>query len=141
MPMLQRGVAALAGKMPKVICPKTHAIIDYVTIAGFFLMGAMFWKRNKRAAVGSMVCGAAEASTALMTDFPGGIAKLISYPTHLKVDMGLAATCSALPNLMGFDSESEAKYFRLMGLNITGVAAMSDPQLQARTRATLRRTA
>lgn len=141
MPMLQRGVATLSGKMPKVISPKTHAIIDYVTIGNFFLLGAMLWKRNKVAAIGSIVCGAAEAGTALMTDFPGGVAKLISYPTHLKIDMGLAATCSALPNFMGFERESEAKYFRLLGLSITAVAAMSDPQIEERARATLRRTA
>jgi hypothetical protein len=31
-----------------------------------------------------------------------------------------------MPNFMGFDDEPEAKFFRIMGLNITTVAALTD---------------
>jgi hypothetical protein len=126
MPVLQKGVAALANRMPKVISPKAHAIIDYATIGTWFTLGAWMWGRNKRAAISALVCGGAELATTLMTDFPGGVTDTISFPTHGKIDMGLAATASALPNFMAFDDEDEAKWFRIMGLNITAVGAMTD---------------
>ena len=127
MPLLQKGVAAAANKMPKVISPKVHAIADFATVAGWGVMAGLFWKRNKRAAISAMICGAAELATSLITDYPGGVADVISLPTHLKIDMGLGATATALPNFMGFDGEAEAKWFRIQGLNITGVTAMTQP--------------
>src|ERR1041385_3100158 len=126
MPVLQKGVAALANRMPKVISPKAHAIIDYATIGTWFTLGAWMWGRNKRAAISALVCGGAELATTLMTDFPGGVTDTISFPTHGKIDMGLAATASALPNFMAFDDEDEAKWLRIMGLNIAAVGAMTD---------------
>lgn len=127
MPMLQKGVAAVANRMPKVISPKAHAIADYATIAMWGMMAGMFWNRSKRAGISAMICGAAELATSLITDYPGGVADVISLATHLKIDMGLAATASALPNFMGFDDEAEAKWFRIQALNITGVTAMTQP--------------
>jgi hypothetical protein len=126
MPILQKGVAALADRMPKVISPTAHAIIDYATIGAWFALGAWMLGRNKRAGISAMICGGAELANTLMTDFPGGVADVISFPTHGKIDMGLAATASALPNFIGFDNEDEAKWFRIMGLNITAVGAMTD---------------
>jgi hypothetical protein len=126
MPIMQKGVAVMSDRMPKVISPKSHAIADYITLGGLVLMGALFWKKNKRAAVAALTCATAEAANTLLTDFPGGAAKLISFQTHGKIDMGLAATCSAMPSFMGFDDEPEAKFFRVMGLNITTVTALTD---------------
>jgi hypothetical protein len=143
MPIVQKGVAAFSDRMPKVISPQAHAIADYITLGGFILMTTLFWKRNKRAAIASLICAGSEAVNTMLTDFPGGVAKVISFPTHGKVDMGLAATASALPNFMGFADEPEAKYFRVMGLNITTVGAMTDFEepRSSRGRERLRRSA
>ncbi len=127
MPLLQRGVAAATNRMPNVISPAAHAIIDYITVGTFFLMGAAFWRRNKRAALGSLMCGSAELGTALMTDFPGGLAKVIDLPTHLRIDMGLAAMAATLPDLMGFKNEPESKWLRVTGLGITVNAGLTNP--------------
>jgi hypothetical protein len=126
MPLMQKGVAAAAGRMPKVISPKLHAIIDYVVAGSFFLMGALFWKRNKSAALSSFICGGAVTATSLITDYPGGVAKLISFPLHGKIDMGLAGVCYAMPDLMGFDDDREKWFFRVQALNETTVVAMTD---------------
>ncbi|HET9695334.1 MAG TPA: hypothetical protein VFP40_00625 [Terriglobales bacterium] len=126
MPIVQKGVAAFSDRMPKVISPKQHAIADYITLGGLALMGALFWKRHKRAAIGAIICAGAEATNTMLTDFPGGVAKVISFRTHGKIDMGLAAICSAIPNFFGFDEDAEAKFFRVMGLNITAVGALTD---------------
>jgi hypothetical protein len=126
MPIMQQGVAAMSGRMPKILSPKQHAIADYIALGGLLLMTAALWKRHKRAAIGSLVCAGAEATNTLLTDSPGGVAKVIGFHTHGKIDMGLAAICSAIPNFFGFEDDAEAKYFRMMGLNITAVAALTD---------------
>jgi hypothetical protein len=127
MPLLQRGVAVATNRMPNVISPTAHAIIDYISVGTFFVMAAAFWRRNKRAALGSLVCGSAELGTVLITDFPGGVAKVIDLPTHLRIDMGLAAMAATLPDLMGFKDEPESKWMRVMGIGITANAGLTNP--------------
>ncbi len=126
MPVLQKGVAALASKMPKVVSPKAHAIADYATVGTFALLAGLFWGRHKRAAIAAIICAGSELTTTLLTDFPGGVAGAISLPIHVKIDFGVAAAASSLPTFMGFDGDSEAKWFRILGLNITAIAAMTD---------------
>lgn len=128
MPLAQRGLAAATGRLPNVISPTTHAIIDYVSIGTFMFMAASFWRRNKRAALSALISGGAQLTTVLLTDFPGGVAKVIDMPTHLRIDMGLAATTSTLPDLMNFKHEPESKWFRIMGLNITANAGLTSPE-------------
>ena len=142
MPLMQRGVAALMGRMPKVMSPKAHAIADWATIGMWGVVAGMAWGRNKRAAISAIICGAAEMGTVLVTDMPlGGVKELISFPTHGKIDMGLAATASAMPNLMGFDDEPDAKWFRILGLNVTAVTALTDFSQVRRTDRQRRRRA
>ncbi|HLH09542.1 MAG TPA: hypothetical protein VKW78_20050 [Terriglobales bacterium] len=128
MALMQRGVAAATDHLPNVISPTAHAILDYITVGGFFALAIAFWRRNKRAAIGSLVCGSAELATALITDFPGGVAKVIDLPTHLRIDMGLAATAATLPDTMGFRDDPEAKWMRIMGINITANAGLTNPE-------------
>ncbi len=126
MPILQKGAAMVADKLPKVISPKTHAIIDFANAGSFFIMGALFMRRSKKAGLASMICGAATVANVLMTDMPGGIGPN-SMSTHLRIDTGLAATCAALPNLMKFDDESAPKWFmRGEGIGMTVVGGMTN---------------
>ena len=90
------------------------------------VLAGLYLGRNRRAAIAAMICGGAELTTVLLTDFPGGVADVISLPAHLRIDYILAATASALPSIMGFDEKAEAKWFRILGLKITAVAAMTE---------------
>ncbi len=134
MPVLQKGVAAIVNRMPKVIGPKGHAIADYATVGTFFLLGGLFWRRHRRAAVSAFICGGSELANTLLTSSPGGVTGLISFPTHGKIDMGLAATCAALPDFMAFADDSEAKWFRIMALNLTTVNGLTDFGGRGRTK-------
>jgi hypothetical protein len=127
-PIMQRGVAALSDRMPKLLSPRAHAIADYTTIGGLVLIGAMLWRRKKHAAIAAFTCAGAETANVLLTNFPGGLARTISFSTHGKIDMGLAATCSSMPDFMGFQDDPHAKFFRIMGLSITTIAALTDFQ-------------
>lgn len=124
--LMQKGVSLVADRMPKVISPKTHAIIDHLVSATFFTMGVFFWKRNKRAAVSSLVCGTASVVNTLITDYPGGVWKVMDFETHGKIDAGIAGLTTALPNLMYFSDEPEARFFHVQGIAETAVTALTD---------------
>jgi len=126
MALLETSIRTLTHRMPKVITPKAHAIIDYATAGSFFLMGALFWRRNKRAAVASMALGAAETATAMLTDYPGGISPAISFKTHGKIDAGMAGMIGLVPTLLVFGGKSEAAFFRGQALAMAAVTAMTD---------------
>ena len=51
MTLAKTATRMVSQKLPKVLDAKTHAIFDYATAGGFFLMAAMFWGRNNRAAI------------------------------------------------------------------------------------------
>ena len=126
MALMQKGVQALTDRMPKVISPKTHAIIDYATAGSFFLAGALLWKRNKRASLGAMLCGAMEAGTAMMTDYPGGVKPVLSFETHGRIDAGFAGFVATLPNNLMFRGEPEAMFFRGEGVAAAAVTGLTD---------------
>ena len=74
MAILQTSAKLVTKRLPKVISPTAHAVIDYISAATFFAVGALYFRRNKRAAISAIVCGAAETVTSLLTDYPGGVA-------------------------------------------------------------------
>jgi hypothetical protein len=90
MPVLN-SVAKLAMKpIPRMLSPWTHSIADYHVIGAFSASAGWFWKRSKRVALASLICGAAELAVSLLTDYPGGVKKLSSFRAHRDIDLGLA---------------------------------------------------
>src|ERR1700686_42460 len=67
----QKGIRMALSKMPKRVDPATHAFLDYAVAASFLIMGVVFWKRSKRAAIGSLLCGGAATANIMFTDYPG----------------------------------------------------------------------
>jgi hypothetical protein len=126
MPLLDQAAKFATKKLPKVVTPKAHAIIDYTIAASFFGMAAFFWRRNKRAAVSALVCGTAKTVTALCTDYPGGVVKEISYETHGTIDFGLSALVASLPDMLRFSDEPESRFFRMQGLALATVTGLTD---------------
>jgi hypothetical protein len=126
MSLAQTGMNMMSKRMPKAITPTFHAVIDYAVAATFFTAGALFWRRNKRAAISAFICGGATALSSMMTDYPGGVWREMSYQTHGKIDAGLVGATGAMPNLMGFDDEKEASFFKIQALAEATVTAMTD---------------
>ncbi len=126
MPVSQ--MIANAGKeyLPKVISPRSHAIIDYAVAGSFLLMGGLFFRKNKRASVGAFIIGGALVGQALCTDYPGGITNLISFQTHGKLDTGMAGMMAAMPDLLGFKDDPEAKHFRTQGVAEAIIVGLTD---------------
>jgi hypothetical protein len=126
MPILEKATMWATNKMPKLINPTVHAIIDYGTAASFFAMAALFWGRNKRAAISCLVCGGAETVTAMLTDYPGGVTDAISFETHGRIDFGMSGMISSMPNLMRFSDDKESTFFRMQGLAMAAVTGLTD---------------
>ena len=126
MPILHQAARWTTNRLPKVINPKAHAMIDYVTAASFFGMAALFWNRNKRAAVSSLICGAAETITAMLTDYPGGVTDAISFETHGSIDFGMSGLVASLPDMMRFSDGSESRFFRVQGIALAVVTGLTD---------------
>jgi hypothetical protein len=126
MPLLDRSALWAANKLPKVIGPKIHALLDYAAAASFFGMAALFWRRNQRAAVSCLFCGAAEALAASVTDYPGGVTRSVSFENHRSIDLGLSGLVASMPGIMRFAKEPEARFFRMQGLALAAVAGLTD---------------
>lgn len=125
MPFGTKVVEAVGNRLPKVISPKAHAIFDYVQLGAFTVMGFLFWKKNRRASVAAFCCAAAEATNVLLTDYPGGVAKVFSFETHGRVDSAMAGAIATLPNILGFSEKPQAKHFRIRGGVIAGVTVLT----------------
>jgi hypothetical protein len=140
--LLEQGTRMLSKHLPKVISPKTHAIIDYAVIAtGFLAVAGMAWNSHRKAAVVSLACGIAELTNIFLTDMPGGLFKAIDFPTHGRIDAGFSAVCTALPNLMDFTAEWPSSFFRAHGLAIAATTGMTDFEAQEHITPRYRRAA
>ena len=126
MPLLDQSAKFVTNRLPKVINPTAHAVIDYAMAVSFLAMGAFFWKRNKRAAISSMICGGAELVTSLFTDYPGGVVREISFETHGAIDFGLSGMVASMPDTLRFNDDRETTFFRLQGLAMATVTGLTD---------------
>ncbi len=126
MAVVDIGARAITNRLPKVISPRNHAITDYASVGAFAIMGLLFWKRDrKRAAISSWACGAQQLTLAMLTDFPGGVFKVISFPTHGKIDAGFAGIVGTAPNLLGFSDEWPSIFFRSQAVGLAAVTGMT----------------
>jgi hypothetical protein len=80
--MLNSAVKIAAKPFPRAISPKAHAIVDYITIGSFFTSALWFWGRSKRAAVAALISGGAELAVNLLTNYSGGVKKVITFAKH-----------------------------------------------------------
>jgi hypothetical protein len=112
---------------PKVISPKTHAIIDYVHAGTNIVAGVLFRRSGRRrASNAAYALGAGVLVNALMTDYPLGMFRRYSFRVHGALDYGIAAASAAMPRLLGIEDQPEARYFSWQGSSEGVIAAMSD---------------
>ena len=117
---------ARTGMMPAVISPAQHAVLDYGVAATFFGVGAALWDRHRPAATLAFVNGAMVLGMSLLTNYPGGVYRRLSFKTHRTGDIVQAALAGFGPALFGFSRDPEAKYFYGQALSEAGVIAATD---------------
>jgi hypothetical protein len=126
MPILDKAAKGLADRLPSVISPRTHAIIDYTTAAAFLTMGGVLWRKNPRAALASLICGSSELLTSLLTDYNGTSRRPISFPQHGRIDAGLVGMTAAMPSFLGFTETSQARFFGMQAVAKAVAAGLTD---------------
>lgn len=113
-------------KVPKLISPTTHAVIDYLVVAHYFVTAGAAWRTNKRAAIAGLAHGAAVLGVSMFTDYWGDGRRPISFETHGKVDVAQGIAAAAAPSLLGFASDPIAGMFWGQAASETAVLALTD---------------
>jgi hypothetical protein len=126
MPFLNSVAKTATKPFPRFLGPTTHAIADYLTIASFFVRGVRTWPRSKRAALGAFICGGSDLALSLITDYPGGVKDVISFPMHGELDWGLATITAFMPKFMGVKDVGDRAFFLMQGAGITAVTNLTD---------------
>jgi hypothetical protein len=125
MPILQKSIQ-LAGKpLPKVISPRAHTLSHYGRAALFGIAAALFWRRNRRAAVASLVCGAAETGVAVISS-RRGLRPAISPSLHQRIDFGISTMAASMPRFLAFEDERERRLFLMQSALIAGIAVLTE---------------
>src|SRR5689334_16380855 len=126
MPIAHKAAKVVAPKLPKMISPAAHSVIDYAMFGAFFAAGALLWRKNKRASLAAYLCADIVGTLAFLTDMPGGVWKKISFETHGRVDPGLSLLAASVPQMLAFKGEHEAKLFHGMGVVMAIVGGLTD---------------
>jgi len=110
----------------KTISPARHAVLDYGVAASFFAMGFRFRRSNPAASTLAFINAGLVLGMSLVTDYPGGIWRAISFKTHGMMDVGQAALAGAGPLLFGFSGAPEARAFYAQAASEVAVIATTD---------------
>ena len=116
----------MTSSVPKVIDPSTHAILDYLSAGAFLAMGFGLRNRHRTASNLAFCNGAAVLGLSLMTDYPGGVFRLISFKTHGAIDVLQAGMTALGPAMLGFAGEPEAQMFHMQAAVEAAVTAATD---------------
>jgi len=139
-PILNSLAKVVTKPIPRMVSPKAHAVVDYITLGSLLVNVGFFWQRNKRAALAALICAGAELAIILLTDYPGGVKRVISFRTHGEIDLGLAAMTAMMPKFLAFENESEGKLFLVQGALITGATELTQfPEKSQRAEKGLKR--
>ncbi len=121
-------LGTMQSRLPKVIDARTHGVIDYCH-AAFFLGLAWFYRKSQpRAALAAGVTGAFVLTQALLTDYPLGVAKVISFETHGRIDSTFAGVSFMIPQVFGAEGTAAAKVFKGDAFVAAAVVGMTDWQ-------------
>lgn len=126
MSVLNPGIDVLQTRLPKVISPKAHGIIDYAHAAFFFTLGLLCRRSNKPAARAAFATSGFILAQSLLTDYRFGWKPLISFETHGKMDSIFASASWAVPAVFGFRGTMAAKIFEGNSLAEASVVGMTD---------------
>jgi hypothetical protein len=126
MTLATKAITKMESHLPKVIDARTHGIIDYCHASFFFGMALLCRKKNPRAALAALMTGSFVLVESLLTDYPLGVAKVIPFDIHGRMDSAFAASSFALPRIFGFNGSGAAKVFKGNGVMEGAVVGMTD---------------
>lgn len=117
---------SLTRSVPKVIGPSMHAVADYSTVAVLCALGTYLRDRNRAASTFAFANAGLVFVMSLLTDYPGGLVRGMSFQTHGMMDTAQAGLMAAGPALLGFSGTPEASLFYGQAAVEAGVVATTD---------------
>jgi hypothetical protein len=112
----------------KVLNPKVHGIIDYAMagtlIAAPYLFG--FNKKDRLATTLSITNGISILGLSLLTRYPLGAIKLLSFPVHGVIETSTASLLTLAPYLFDYRSKRASTFHTIAGLATLGVVALTN---------------
>jgi hypothetical protein len=112
--------------MPRLFSARTHAVIDYIHAGTNIAMGFALRRRDRKASNAAFAVGAGILANAFMTDYPGGVFRLYDFKVHGVMDYGVAALCTAMPEIIHPRRTGSSAFFRSEGIGEFGIAATTD---------------
>jgi hypothetical protein len=117
-------------RMKKFINPSAHAVLDYVAAGSLIALGFGLRAQNRRAAIFAFANGAAVLGLSMLTNYPGGVCRILSYKTHGTIDILQAGVLAIGPSLLGFGDTTEGQLFYGQAALEGGVVAATDWEAQ-----------
>ena len=124
MPLLTKTTDLATRKLPKVISPQAHKLADYAMMSGFALAGLVYWKRDRRAAIASLLCGGSMLALTLATEYNGQRGHRMSFSEHRRTEMGMAAAFSLIPGILKTGKMAKT-HFLVQAAALTAIGNMS----------------
>jgi hypothetical protein len=115
-----------ARQSTRAISPAQHAVLDYGVAATFLAFGFTVLSRHRPAAALAFLNGATILGMSLLTDYPGGVFRVLSFRAHRAGDIAQAALAGVGPVLFGFANHPDARYFYGQAASEAGVIAATD---------------
>lgn len=94
----------------KVLTPRTHGILDYVTVIAFLLAPTIFNLSGMPATI-SYFLAAIHFALTFITAFPLGLIKAVPFRVHGMIEFAVSILLILLPWLLGFASVPVARNF------------------------------
>jgi hypothetical protein len=110
----------------KVISPRTHGYLDFLTVV-IFLLAPTLLGLSQLPAMLAYSLAVVHLIVTLTSDFPFGIFKLIPFTVHGWIERLVGPSLIALPFIVGFANEDIARNFYIaMGVVIIVVGILTD---------------
>lgn len=112
----------------KVISPRMHGYLDFLTVILFLLAPTLFGL-NQIPALLAYSLAAIHLLVTLASDFPFGIVKIIPFPVHGWIERVVGPALIAVPFILGFATDEIARNFYIgAGVVIIIVGILTDYQ-------------
>ena len=118
----------------KVISPRIHGYLDFLTVVIFFLAPTLLGLRQLSAIL-AYGLAVVHLIVTLASDFPFGVVKLIPFTIHGWIERMVGPLLIAVPFILNLSTEEAARNFYIaMGIIIIIVGVLTDYQAEVRVR-------
>lgn len=116
----------------KVISPRTHGYLDFLTVV-IFLLAPTLLGLGELSAILAYSLAVVHLIVTLASDFPFGVVKLIPFTIHGWIERMVGPLLIAIPFILNFSNEEAARNFYIaMGIIIIVVGMLTDYQAEVR---------